>query len=513
MESRYHSLGRKNEFVQSARDEGGFPMRQNVLSSSDDHFLDSRSIPSDLDTAHLYLNVTNLQRSCKRLDYLRKEIERKKKKKAQKEKKKNSSLRDSKKFKEIKEKYRDLYNEILVQRVEVDSLFDTPRRRTDENEHYRNHRQSESERHKPKSRQPLPQLDEECEKCREKTKNIWQLEANINSSTRNLQHRIDELEALIKKERSEKEDALRRLSSVASAKLRDNNPNIADLSDPNRPTRIVEKLSEIYDNEWTDAFDHLEKCYSKEEKDNVQLLLDVLIKVHQKCNNLSENILDNIIGPLPTDIPPDVSKNLKDAIKMITPHRMSALAKDIKSSLQSRMKIIPRDPFDIYVDKCIEACLLMSVQDPPMFLSAYPDKDGLFSHTSYRAYTKSGKYELFIVWPVLYLHKNGPMMAKGVAQGTDDNSMIKNNYSRTYQQPVQSQTVVKHHYDYQQRPQQHHHQYKQDWHQYGGMRTSYMSPVNQGQQQYPSNYPASGNSRRQCTTQHPTNSWSQTTDF
>jgi flagellin-specific chaperone FliS len=49
------------------------------------------------------------------------------------------------------------------------------------------------------------------------------------------------------------------LSHVASSKLRDNNPNITDLSDQNRPTKIAEKMSELYDNQWTDAFDALEK--------------------------------------------------------------------------------------------------------------------------------------------------------------------------------------------------------------------------------------------------------------
>ena len=34
-----------------------------------------------------------------------------------------------------------------------------------------------------------------------------------------------------------------------------NNPNIADLSDNNRPTKLAEKYSELYDNEWTNAYE------------------------------------------------------------------------------------------------------------------------------------------------------------------------------------------------------------------------------------------------------------------
>ena len=39
-----------------------------------------------------------------------------------------------------------------------------------------------------------------------------------------------------------------------SSQLMDSNPNIADLSDTNRPTKLVEQFSELYDNEWTNAY-------------------------------------------------------------------------------------------------------------------------------------------------------------------------------------------------------------------------------------------------------------------
>jgi hypothetical protein len=36
-------------------------------------------------------------------------------------------------------------------------------------------------------------------------------------------------------------------------KLNENNPGIADLSDPNRSTKVAEKYNSLYDNEWTDV--------------------------------------------------------------------------------------------------------------------------------------------------------------------------------------------------------------------------------------------------------------------
>ena len=49
------------------------------------------------------------------------------------------------------------------------------------------------------------------------------------------------------------------LSKLMGSRLTDNNPNIADLSDPNRPTKIAEFYTELYDNQWTDAYDEMEK--------------------------------------------------------------------------------------------------------------------------------------------------------------------------------------------------------------------------------------------------------------
>ena len=35
---------------------------------------------------------------------------------------------------------------------------------------------------------------------------------------------------------------------------------------------------------------------------------------------------------------------------------------------------------------------------------------------SYREFTKSGEKVTYVVWPALHLHKDGPVLYKGVAQ-------------------------------------------------------------------------------------------------
>lgn len=47
------------------------------------------------------------------------------------------------------------------------------------------------------------------------------------------------------------------MSKVVGEKLTRDNPNITDLNDQNRPTKLGEMYGELYDNEWSDAFEAL----------------------------------------------------------------------------------------------------------------------------------------------------------------------------------------------------------------------------------------------------------------
>lgn len=77
-----------------------------------------------------------------------------------------------------------------------------------------------------------------------------------------------------------------RLSAMMGAKLRDNNPAITDLNDPNRPIKIGEQFSGVYENEWTDAFLSLQDMKSDgndgtsiSEEEAITILLHIL-RVH-----------------------------------------------------------------------------------------------------------------------------------------------------------------------------------------------------------------------------------------
>lgn len=59
----------------------------------------------------------------------------------------------------------------------------------------------------------------------------------------------------------------------------------------------------------------------------------------------------------------------------------------------------------------------MAVQDPPVYMDTQINRtDEQFNSNTHKPYTQSGIYVEFIVWPSLYLCKNGNLLSKGVAQ-------------------------------------------------------------------------------------------------
>ena len=68
-----------------------------------------------------------------------------------------------------------------------------------------------------------------------------------------------------------------RLSQYTGAQLLQDNPNVADLSDSNRPTKLAEQYAELYDNEWTDAFEVLTDLDDFKEQQAIRYLLNLLM--------------------------------------------------------------------------------------------------------------------------------------------------------------------------------------------------------------------------------------------
>ena len=58
----------------------------------------------------------------------------------------------------------------------------------------------------------------------------------------------------------------------------------------------------------------------------------------------------------------------------------------------------------------------MQMHDPPVYIECEFSRDSTIDTDIFRSYTRAGYKVDFVVWPVLYLHKDGPVLNKGVVQ-------------------------------------------------------------------------------------------------
>ncbi|XP_052073804.1 myosin-2 heavy chain-like isoform X2 [Mytilus californianus] len=98
-----------------------------------------------------------------------------------------------------------------------------------------------------------------------------------------------EMQILVETLKGEKESLMQRLSKVAGMKMKDNNPAIADLSDPNRPEKLSEKFREIYDNAWTNLLDAITEKTGDSDEIGVKQIVNALTMMYNTCKNTISN--------------------------------------------------------------------------------------------------------------------------------------------------------------------------------------------------------------------------------
>ncbi|XP_052797143.1 uncharacterized protein LOC128229321 [Mya arenaria] len=264
-------------------------------------------------------------------------------------------------------------------------------------------------------------------------------------------------------------DQLRmRLSKLAGDKLTKDNPNIADLSDRNRPTKLGEMYSELYDNEWTDAFEGLTKGGGYKDEEAIKALRKTLDSAYTFCvrnsNELvakmeavAEELFEDITrrwhsltlpqSPLGRVTNPLLAledhfierhwkpKQRKEAQTdwnrqtLVPPtHMGQELIKMRKGVAVSMVPVVQhaylRDRWDKecikslkpFIKKSLFICWMMVVQTPPMVFDSTTKPDLRFDALLYRQYTASGDTIEYVVWPAMLLHEKGPLVLKGVAQ-------------------------------------------------------------------------------------------------
>ncbi|XP_052793744.1 uncharacterized protein LOC128227347 [Mya arenaria] len=274
---------------------------------------------------------------------------------------------------------------------------------------------------------------------------------------------------------AENEDLSIRLSRLAGERLTDGNPNITDLSDRNRPTKLGEVYSELYDNEWTNAFDGLiESGY--DELEAIQTLKLTLLNIHEFCETKADSILtqtEEAVNCLfkkykmltekkksrqhltvsrnqsreirrslrklmqeyllqskwkpKTPAAAECKKEPTNDVKIQPIHVTDRMKKLLKEMSESMVPVVQMafieaswdsgcvEDLKPFIMKCIYVCWMMVVQNPLMCF--FLPKPGTDVNTSmFKVYTKSGRTVDFIVWPAMMLHETGSVVCKGVLQ-------------------------------------------------------------------------------------------------
>ena len=74
----------------------------------------------------------------------------------------------------------------------------------------------------------------------------------------------------------------------------------------------------------------------------------------------------------------------------------------------------------VYLEQTFKLCWLMQTQHPPMVIDFTKTPGSAFDTNVFESYTARGSKIEQIVWPPVYLHADGPVVSKGVAQGTNE---------------------------------------------------------------------------------------------
>ncbi|KAH3842744.1 uncharacterized protein LOC127876537 [Dreissena polymorpha] len=259
----------------------------------------------------------------------------------------------------------------------------------------------------------------------DEVKRLMAHEQSLRLENQHLRKELEDSRRSSEKSSQELSECKSRLSKLLSNKLTENNPQIADLSDTNRPTKLGEKHSELYDNQWTNAFEVLEETSNNEEK-TIQDLLNLYLSVYTFCKEKARDQIDQLkqvayMWGSEVDQKAD-SLELKTQVKEFRKYTAELSVKAIfqeyiqKHVAKDYLQIVTTHEISQYVEACLKVCWLMNAQDPPVVIAALPQADSKFNTELYKPYTQSGDNVQYLVWPALLLHDRGSTLVKGVAQ-------------------------------------------------------------------------------------------------
>ncbi|MGB1270486.1 MAG: hypothetical protein ACPG5T_00290, partial [Endozoicomonas sp.] len=248
-----------------------------------------------------------------------------------------------------------------------------------------------------------------------------------------------------------KEKVLSALSELVGRKLRDDNPNITDLSDSDRPMKLAEKFRQLDDNESSDcieAIEAIEKAAIVE-----AAIVEEAVETDRSLENKAVRMTAQLLKICHDVVAENVEKNRLSLSEVLTDLADTSLADEGMNVLKNNIKEVRFENFDLkwesfgesllrevydrietiglsrqrhgqlpavmcFIDKACSYFYKMKCQSPPMELEWLPPNMVLSAEDKgmWKPYTKlwqAGDKVDFVYWPALRQYKGGPIMEKG----------------------------------------------------------------------------------------------------
>ncbi|KAL4230984.1 hypothetical protein ACF0H5_011357 [Mactra antiquata] len=201
--------------------------------------------------------------------------------------------------------------------------------------------------------------------------------------------------------------------------------NPKDLYATITPAIIADKFADLYNHEWTHAFAVLGR--NKENSVVIKVLLQTVLFAYTACMEKAEDDLNDIQESFKKylgvqALTDETLGRLKQERKLNRPNNFHNLTK--KCEHQTYILMNNNEDFlcqevRSFMEKAIELCWLMAIQDPPMFIDTNISYQGKpFDTKLFQPFIKQGQIIEYLVWPTLYLNEGGARLTKGVAKCT-----------------------------------------------------------------------------------------------
>ncbi|XP_052678906.1 uncharacterized protein LOC128159762 [Crassostrea angulata] len=181
-------------------------------------------------------------------------------------------------------------------------------------------------------------------------------------------------------------------------------------SDPYSPTNIAERFTELYDDKWTGAFVDLSEKYSMTEEVAIKKLVQITEDSYKYCKDFSSKRYTDIVADLTLWKRVEPNSMLKPSIQEMGALVYESFYRELVSDHEWKKSVEP------FIKECVRICWLMVDRDHPIYMKSSEKRGSEFDTNLYKRFTRFGQKMDYIVRPALFLHENGPLLCKGIAQ-------------------------------------------------------------------------------------------------